>query len=78
MRGAGLFALDGFGSDASLLAAVGYGLIGLACPVIGLLLTQWLSPRLFGTGLAAYVVRPGFCGRRCLASSPDSPRPLPA
>ncbi len=51
-----LFALDGFGQDASVLAAAGWGLLGLACPAIGLLLTHWLSTRLFGAGLAAYVV----------------------
>ena len=51
-----LFALDGFGSDRSVLAAVGYGLLGLACPAVGLVLTQWLAPRLFAGGLAAYVV----------------------
>lgn len=51
-----LFALDGFGADVSLLGAVGWGLLGLVCPTLGLLLTQWLAPRLFGAGLAAYVL----------------------
>ncbi|QBR92024.1 hypothetical protein [Nocardioides euryhalodurans] len=50
-----LFTLDGFGTDASVLGALGYGLICLALPVVALLLTQWLAPRLFGWALACYV-----------------------